>query len=73
MHLFVSVDLFDLSTPFYVTEYTLAHLDVSPDVRAHNIAVSQQEAGSMAYLDNKSLAKLQRDLGGFITGAVGAK
>jgi len=73
MHLFVGVDLFDLSTPFYVTEYTLAHLDVSPDVRAHNIAVSQQEAGSMAYLDNKSLAKLQRDLGGFITGAVGAK
>ena len=73
LHLFVGIDIFDLNTPFYATEYTLAHLDVSPDVRAHNITVSHQEAGSMAYLDNKALGKLQRELGGFITGAVTAK
>jgi carboxypeptidase C (cathepsin A) len=69
LHLFVGVDVFDLAMPFYATEYTLAHLDVSPEVRAHNITVSHQEAGSMAYLDNKALAKLERDLGTFITGA----
>ena len=73
LHLFVGIDFFDLTTPFYATEYALAHLDVSPEVRAHNITVSHQEAGSMAYLDNKAVAKLERDLGSFITGAVGAK
>jgi carboxypeptidase C (cathepsin A) len=73
LHLFVGIDFFDLSTPFYESEYTLAHLDVSPEVRAHNITVSHQEAGSMAYLDSKSLAKLEHDLGGFISGAVGGK
>jgi len=73
LHLFVGVDFFDLTTPFYATEYALAHLDVSPEVRAHNITVSHQEAGSMAYLDNKAVTKLERDLGSFITGALAAK
>ncbi len=31
--------------PFYAAEYTLAHLNVSPEVRAHNITVSHLEAG----------------------------
>jgi carboxypeptidase C (cathepsin A) len=73
LHLFVGIDVFDLNAPFYATEYTLAHLDVSPEVRAHNITVSHQEAGSMTYLDSKALAKLQRELGGFITGAAPTK
>jgi carboxypeptidase C (cathepsin A) len=69
LHLFVGIDFFDLSMPFYAAEYTLAHLDVSPEVRAHNITVSHQEAGSMAYLDSKALTKLEHDLGSFITAA----
>jgi carboxypeptidase C (cathepsin A) len=73
LHLFVGIDFFDLSVPFYAAEYTLAHLDVSPEVRAHNITVSHQEAGSMAYLDNKALTKLERDLGTFIGTATAAK
>lgn len=67
LKLFVGVDLFDLSTPFYATEYTLAHLDVSPQVRARNIVVSHQEAGAMAYLDAKALAKMSRELGAFVS------
>jgi hypothetical protein len=47
----------------------LAHLDVAPEVRSHNITVSLQEAGSMAYLDSKALPKLERDLAGFIARA----
>ncbi len=73
LHLFVGIDFFDLSAPFYEAEYTMAHLDVSPEVRAHNITISHQEAGSMAYMDSKSLAKLEHDLGGFISGAAGTK
>lgn len=73
LRLFVGIDFFDMGMPFYTAEYTLAHLDVSPAVRAHNITVSHQEAGNMAYLDSKALVKLQRDLDTFITGAIGAK
>ncbi len=66
MHLFVSVSEFDLGSPFYATEYTLAHLNVSPDVRSHKLTVSHQAAGEMAYMDSKASAKLEHDLEGFV-------
>jgi carboxypeptidase C (cathepsin A) len=65
----VGVNYFDLSAPFYAAEYTLAHLNVSPEVRAHNITVSHFEAGQMAYVDNKALAKLQAELARFVNEA----
>ena len=67
LRLFVGVNYFDLNAPFYATEFTVAHLNVSPEVRAHNITVSHFEAGLMTYVDNKALAKLQGDLARFIT------
>ncbi len=69
MKLFVGVDYYNLSAPFYATEYTLAHLNVSPEVRAHNITVGHFEAGQMAYVDNKALVKLQGELSRFLTEA----
>jgi hypothetical protein len=69
MKLFVGVDYYNLGAPFYATEYTLAHLNVSPEVRAHNITVSHFEAGQMAYVDNKALVKLQGELARFLTEA----
>ncbi len=73
LHLFAGVNYFDLGLPFYAAEYTLAHLDVSPEVRAHNITISRQEAGQMAYMDSKALVKLERDLAGFVARAVATK
>jgi carboxypeptidase C (cathepsin A) len=73
MHLFVGINYFDLGLPFYAAEYMLAHLDVSPEVRAKNITVSHQEAGQMAYLDTKALVKLEHDLSGFLTRATATK
>jgi carboxypeptidase C (cathepsin A) len=70
LHLFVGIDFFDMGMPFYTAEYTLAHLDVSNEVRAKNITVSHQEAGNMAYIDSKAVVKLGRDLGSFIGTAV---
>ena len=61
------MNFFDLNAPFYATEFTLAHLSVSPEVRARNITVSHFEAGQMAYIDNKALAKLHSDLAKFIS------
>jgi len=73
LHLFVGINYFDLGLPFYAAEYSLAHLDVSPEVRAHNITVSHQEAGAMAYVDSKSLTKLEHDLSGFLAQATATK
>ena len=67
LRLFVGVNYFDLNAPFYATEFTLAHLNISPEVRARNITVSHYEAGQMTYVDNKALAKLQGDLARFVT------
>ncbi|MDR3704033.1 MAG: hypothetical protein P4L56_30570 [Candidatus Sulfopaludibacter sp.] len=73
LRLFVGVNYFDLSAPFYATEYTLAHLNVSPEVRAHNITVSHFEAGQMAYADSKASVRLQADLARFISEATSRK
>ncbi len=70
LRLFVGINYFDLNAPFYATEFTLSHLNISPDVRARNITVGHFEAGQMAYVDSKSLAKLQAGLARFIHEAV---
>lgn len=70
LRLFVGVNYFDLYAPFYAAEFTLAHLNVSPEVRAHNITVSHYEAGQMPYVDNKALPKLQADLARFLNDTV---
>ena len=69
LRLFVGVNYYDLNAPFYATEFTLAHLNVSPEVRAHNITVSHFDAGQMTYVDNKALVKLHADLVRFVNDA----
>jgi carboxypeptidase C (cathepsin A) len=66
LRLFVAENYFDLNAPFYATEFTLAHLSVSPEVRAKNIVVNHYEAGQRTYVDGKALTKLQGDLAKFI-------
>jgi carboxypeptidase C (cathepsin A) len=66
LRLFVGLNYFDLSSPFYAAEFTLAHLSVSPEVRAKNITVSHYESGQMPYVDSKALVKLHRDLAAFL-------
>ena len=73
LRLFVAVNFYDLNAPFYATEYALAHLNVSPEVRAHNITISHYESGLMTYADNKALAKLHTDLSRFVTEAAARK
>jgi carboxypeptidase C (cathepsin A) len=70
LRLFIGVCFFDLGAPFYATEFTLAQLAVSPDVRARNITVSHFEAGQMPYFDVGARSKLKSDLTRFIAGAL---
>jgi len=69
LRLFVAVNFFDLKAPFYASEFTLAHLNVLPQVRTRNITVGHYEAGRMVYRDENALPRLHRDLARFITGA----
>ena len=53
----------------FAAQYSLSHMDISPDLR-DNIQLHYYEAGHMYYLDLKSLAKLKQDVRGFIADAL---
>ena len=70
LRLFAGVSLFDQTVPFFAAEFTLAHLNVSPDVQAGNITIRHYEAGQKPYLDSRARARLKDDLAKFITDTV---
>jgi carboxypeptidase C (cathepsin A) len=72
MKLFVASGHFDLGTPFFATQYTLAHLGLEPADRAR-ITTREYEAGHMMYIDETELAKLKKDVSEFIKQALVAK
>lgn len=69
LRLFVGLNYYDLTVPFYGAEFTLAHLNVSPEVRAHNITVGHFDAGQMPYTDDKAAVKLEAALAEFVSQA----
>jgi carboxypeptidase C (cathepsin A) len=60
--------LFDLATPFFITEYDLAHMELEPKVR-QNIQFTYYPSGHMIYLNVDALKQLRADLGHFYTEA----
>ena len=56
---------YDLATPFLATEYTISHLGLDESLRG-NLSLSYYEAGHMMYIHLPSIAKLKRELTGFI-------
>jgi carboxypeptidase C (cathepsin A) len=69
MKLFVASGYYDLATPYYATQYTLAHLGLEPQ-EMKNVSTGYYEAGHMMYLQDKSLTKLHDDVSIFIAGAL---
>ena len=67
MKVFVASGYYDLATPYFATEHTIAHLGLDPVLRA-NISVAYYEAGHMMYIDEKCLAKFQSDVASFLKG-----
>lgn len=55
---------FDLATPFFQTEYDLAHMGLDPSLRA-NVQRTYYPTGHMIYLDDAALHSLKSDLVGF--------
>ena len=61
--------LFDLATPFFITEYDLAHVELEPKLRG-NIEFAYYLSGHMIYLNVDALKQVKSDLVGFYARAV---
>ncbi len=61
--------LFDLATPFFITEYDLAHVELEPKLRG-NIEFAYYPSGHMIYLNVDALKQLKSDLSAFYARAV---
>ena len=63
---------YDLATPFYAADYTMDHLDLTPNLRK-NISYATYDCGHMVYLRMETLAKMKRDFSGFIDQSIPAQ
>ena len=60
---------FDLATPFFATEYDLAHMQLDPSLRA-NLHFSYYPSGHMVYLNVDALKQFKSDLDAFYDGVL---
>ena len=56
---------FDLATPYWATEHTLAHMALDPALRGH-VTHTVHEAGHMMYVHEPSLAAVGAELAAFV-------
>jgi carboxypeptidase C (cathepsin A) len=69
MRLFIASGHFDLATPYFATQYTLAHMGLDASQRSR-ITTAEYEAGHMMYIHEGQLAKLKKDVAAFIDAAL---
>jgi len=63
---------FDLATPFFATEYDLAHMDIDAKLRG-NLSFTYYPSGHMVYLNLDALHQFKADLAKFYDGATRAQ
>ena len=63
--------IYDLATPYFAAEWTMDHLGLPPELRAH-IHEAEYDAGHMMYVHGPSLAKLKQNIASFIDQTSGA-
>jgi carboxypeptidase C (cathepsin A) len=69
LRVFSANGIYDLATPFFATEYSLAHLGLPPELQSH-ISFGYYPAGHMIYVNPVAHAALVHDLTAFYhTGA----
>ena len=69
MKLFVANGYYDLATPFFATQYTLDHMNLTP-AQHQKISLGYYDAGHMMYIKSDSLTRLKKEVGGFLTTAL---
>jgi len=65
LRVYVACGYHDGATPYFATEYTLAHMGLDPSLR-DNIKTGEYEAGHMMYIHTGSLTKLKNDISAFL-------
>jgi len=70
LRLFVASGWYDLATPWFATDYTLAHLALSASAR-QSIQTHSYPVGHMVYLEEAALVALKKDVAAFVGAAVG--
>ena len=63
--------LFDLATPFFITEYDLSHMQLEPKLRG-NVEFTYYHSGHMVYLNVDELKRMKSDLDAFYSRAIDA-
>jgi carboxypeptidase C (cathepsin A) len=70
LRVFSANGYYDFATPFFATDYTLRHLNLSPALQ-NNITYGYYEAGHMIYLSDSALAQYKADLARWYDSATG--
>lgn len=68
LEVFSANGYYDLATPFYATEYDLAHMQLEPALR-RNLVFGFYPSGHMIYFDMDSLERMKADLAKFYDSA----
>jgi carboxypeptidase C (cathepsin A) len=66
LKVFSANGMFDLATPFFLTEQDLSHMMLSPELRK-NVEFGYYPSGHMVYLNVDALKELKRDVAAFYT------
>ncbi|HEX2718285.1 MAG TPA: hypothetical protein VHM67_11440 [Gemmatimonadaceae bacterium] len=69
MRLYVAMGYYDMATPYFAVEHTLAHMQIAPEVRG-NIVTEYFASGHMMYVEQESMAKLRAGIRRFIDEAL---
>ena len=69
LKVFSANGLYDLATPFFITEYDLAHVELEPKLKS-NIEFAYYPSGHMIYLNVDALKQFKSDAAGFYSRAM---
>ncbi|MCA8926283.1 MAG: peptidase S10 [Planctomycetes bacterium] len=70
LHVLVATGTYDLATPYFAADYTVAHLGLPPELRDH-VQTTRYGAGHMMYLRKPDLEQLKSDAAAFYGRALG--
>jgi len=65
LKVYIASGYFDLATPYFATEHTVAHLGIEDGLR-DNLEISYFDAGHMMYVHRASIERLGTDLRSFV-------
>lgn len=65
MKLYVALGYYDMATPYFAMEYTMAQMRLAPEVR-RNVVMDYFASGHMMYIEESSMVKMRAGMRGFI-------